>query len=106
MGAQVSTLFYSLIAPDIETIGVKHGVLHPFLMAPSMALSHGAEPPPPDPLRLCWRELIKKTIREVVLNPQTESIQIIERAVAKTVSDREREAVWEQTLRIFGRRKE
>lgn len=47
----------------------------------------------PDPLRLSWRELIKKTIREVVLNPQAESIQIIERAVAETVSESEQEAV-------------
>lgn len=47
----------------------------------------------PDPLRLCWRELIKTTIREVVLNPQTESIQIIERAVTQTVSESEQEAV-------------
>ena len=47
----------------------------------------------PDPLRLYWRELIKKTIREVVLNPQAESIQIIERSVAQTVSESEQEAV-------------
>jgi len=47
----------------------------------------------PDPLRLYWRDLIKKTIREVVLNPQVESIQIIERAVAETVSESEQEAV-------------
>lgn len=47
----------------------------------------------PDPLRLSWRDLIKKTIRNVVLNPQEESIQIIERAIAETVSESEREAV-------------
>ena len=47
----------------------------------------------PDPLRLSWRELIKKTIREVVLNPQTESIQIIDRAVAENVSESEQNAV-------------
>lgn len=47
----------------------------------------------PDPLRLSWRELIKKTIREVVLNPQAESFQIIERAVAETVSESEQVAV-------------
>lgn len=47
----------------------------------------------PDPLRLSWRELIKKTIREVVLNPSAESIEIIERAVAGTVSESQQEAV-------------
>jgi hypothetical protein len=47
----------------------------------------------PDPLRLTWRELIKQTIREVVLNPQSESIKIIEQAVADTVSKSEQEAV-------------
>jgi len=47
----------------------------------------------PDPLRLAWRELIKMTIREVVLNPQEESIKIIEQAVAETVSKSEQEAV-------------
>lgn len=47
----------------------------------------------PDPLRLSWRELIKKTIHEVVLNPQEESIQIIEQAVAKSVSANEQTAV-------------
>ena len=47
----------------------------------------------PDPLRLAWRELIKKTIREVVLNPQSESIRIIEQAVAETVSESEQEAI-------------
>lgn len=47
----------------------------------------------PDPLRLAWRDLIKKTIREVVLNPQIESIQFIEQAVASQVSDSEQKAV-------------
>ena len=47
----------------------------------------------PDPLRLAWRELIKKTIREVVLNPQSESIRIIEQTVAETVSESEQEAI-------------
>ena len=47
----------------------------------------------PDPLRLAWRELIKKTIREVVLNPQSESLRIIEQAVAETVSESEQEAI-------------
>jgi len=47
----------------------------------------------PDPLRLSWRELIKITFRKVVLNPQEESIQIIERAVAENVPEREQEVV-------------
>lgn len=47
----------------------------------------------PDPLRLFWRELIKTTIREVVLNPQEESIQIIEQVIAKNVSESEQLAV-------------
>jgi len=47
----------------------------------------------PDPLRLAWRELIKKTIREVVLNPKIESIQIIEQAVVSQVSENEQKAV-------------
>ncbi len=47
----------------------------------------------PDPLRLAWRDLIKHTIREVVLNPQDESMQIIERAVAQPVSESEHKAV-------------
>ena len=47
----------------------------------------------PDPLRLAWRELIKKTIREVVLSPQSESIRIIEQTVAETVSESEQEAI-------------
>ena len=47
----------------------------------------------PDPLRLSWRELIKKTIREVVLHPQEESIKIIEQAVVDGVVENEQEAV-------------
>jgi hypothetical protein len=47
----------------------------------------------PDPLRLAWRDLIKHTIREVVLNPQDESMQIIEQAVAPPVPESEQKAV-------------
>ena len=47
----------------------------------------------PDPLRLAWRDLIKHTIREVVLNPQDESMQIIERAVAQPVPESQHNAV-------------
>ena len=47
----------------------------------------------PDPLRLSWRELIKKTIRHVVLNPHEESIKTIEQAVSQHVSESEQEAV-------------
>lgn len=47
----------------------------------------------PDPLRLTWRALIKKTLREVVLNPLEEPIQVIEHAVAEKASESERAAV-------------
>jgi predicted metal-binding transcription factor (methanogenesis marker protein 9) len=47
----------------------------------------------PDPLRLTWRALIKKSLREVVLNPLEEPIQVIEHAVAEEASESERAAV-------------
>lgn len=47
----------------------------------------------PDPLRLAWRALIKKTLREVVLNPQEEPLQIIAKAVAQEASEGDQAAV-------------
>ena len=36
----------------------------------------------PDPLRLAYRDLIKRTVREVVHRPQTDPLQVIEHALA------------------------
>ena len=36
----------------------------------------------PDPLRLAYRDLIKRTVREVVQRPQTDPLQVIEHALA------------------------
>ena len=47
----------------------------------------------PDPLRLRYRELIKRVIREVVLTPNTESLDMIRQAVAQIVDLTEREEV-------------
>ena len=45
----------------------------------------------PDPLRLRYRELIKRVIREVVLAPNTDSLDMIRQAVAQIVDLTERE---------------
>lgn len=47
----------------------------------------------PDPLRLAWRELIRQTIREVVLHPDREALAVIREAVWADVPAAEREAV-------------
>lgn len=47
----------------------------------------------PDPLRLAWRDLIKQSIRDVVLNPDEEPMSIIEQAVSDIVVVDEKEAV-------------
>lgn len=47
----------------------------------------------PDPLRLRYRELIKQTIRAVVLAPGTDPLDIIRQAVLQTVDAAEREEV-------------
>lgn len=47
----------------------------------------------PDPLRLRYRELIKRVIREVVLTPNTDSLDMIRQAVAQIVDLTEREEV-------------
>lgn len=47
----------------------------------------------PDPVRLAWRDLIRQTIREVVQNPDQESIQMINQMVKKSVASDEQAAV-------------
>ena len=47
----------------------------------------------PDPLRLRYRELIKRVIREVVLTPNTDSLDMIRQAVAQIVDLTERDEV-------------
>ena len=39
----------------------------------------------PDPLRLAWRELIKQTIRDIVLHPGDEALRLIEQSVSASV---------------------
>lgn len=36
----------------------------------------------PDPLRLAWRDVIKETIREVVMQPGVDPLSLIQRAAA------------------------
>jgi fido (protein-threonine AMPylation protein) len=44
----------------------------------------------PDPMRLKWRELIKSTVRDVVLQPGVDSLRIVRRCVAEGVPEVER----------------
>jgi hypothetical protein len=43
----------------------------------------------PDPLRLAWRELIKQTIREVVLHPKLDPLACIQKSVAQHIPQQE-----------------
>jgi hypothetical protein len=47
----------------------------------------------PDPLRLAWRDLIKQTIREIVLHPEDEPLASIQRSVARHVPEHEQSSV-------------
>lgn len=47
----------------------------------------------PDPLRLAWRDLIKQTLREVILHPEQEPLSCIQRAVAEHVTEGEQASV-------------
>lgn len=47
----------------------------------------------PDPLRLAWRELIKQTIRDVVLHPGDEALRLIEQSVSASVPPGEQASV-------------
>ena len=52
----------------------------------------------PDPLRLQYRGLIKKTIYSVVVQPESESLKIIKDAVAEIESEQERGSVQALTV--------
>ena len=47
----------------------------------------------PDPLRLAWRDLIKQTLRDVVLHPRRDPLQAIRKAVESSVPVREQSGV-------------
>ncbi|SEJ84032.1 Fic family protein [Pseudomonas sp. NFACC07-1] len=47
----------------------------------------------PDPLRLAWRDLIKKTIREIITHPELDPLSCIQRSVAEYVSEKEQPEV-------------
>lgn len=47
----------------------------------------------PDPLRLAWRDFIKKTIREIITHPELDPLSCIQRSVAEYVSEREQPQV-------------
>lgn len=47
----------------------------------------------PDPLRLAWRDLIKQTIREIVIHPENEPLASIQRSVACHVPEHEKPSV-------------
>jgi len=47
----------------------------------------------PDPLRLAWRDFIKKTIREVITNPEDDPLSAIQQSVARGVPEHERASV-------------
>ena len=47
----------------------------------------------PDPLRLAWRDLIKQTIRDIVIHPESEPLASIQRSVARHVPEHERPSV-------------
>ncbi len=44
----------------------------------------------PDPARLAWRDLIKKTIREVVTQPELDVLIVIQQTVDTVVPESER----------------
>lgn len=47
----------------------------------------------PDPLRLAWRDFIKKTIREIITQPELDPLSCIQRSVAEYVSEKEQPEV-------------
>lgn len=47
----------------------------------------------PDPLRLAWRDLIKRTVREVVMRPECDPLTLIGQAVENAVPEAERASV-------------
>jgi fido (protein-threonine AMPylation protein) len=47
----------------------------------------------PDPLRLAWRDLIKQTIREIVIHPENDPLASIQQSVARHVPKHEQPGV-------------
>ncbi|CAG2161102.1 hypothetical protein LMG26411_08000 [Cupriavidus numazuensis] len=47
----------------------------------------------PDPLRLAWRDVIKQTIRDVVLQPDQDALSVIRQVVTATVPEVDRDNV-------------
>ncbi|WP_063709572.1 hypothetical protein [Cupriavidus basilensis] len=47
----------------------------------------------PDPVRLAWRDLIKQTIRDVVMQPDQDALTVIWQAVMASVPDADRNNV-------------
>jgi hypothetical protein len=47
----------------------------------------------PDPLRLAWRDLIKRTIREIVIHTENEPLTHVQRTVARHVPEHEQPSV-------------
>lgn len=47
----------------------------------------------PDPLRLAWRDVIKQTIREIVIQPELDPLAHIQRSVLAQVPEHERPSV-------------
>jgi hypothetical protein len=47
----------------------------------------------PDPLRLAWRDLVKQTVREIVLHPEREPLASIQQSVARHVREHEQPSV-------------
>ncbi|MBX2807705.1 MAG: Fic family protein [Cellvibrionaceae bacterium] len=47
----------------------------------------------PDPLRLAWRDMIKRTIKNIVKNPQQAPLSLIEQAVLDDIPETERSAL-------------
>lgn len=47
----------------------------------------------PDPLRLAWRDVIKQTIRDVVLQPDQDALSVIRQVIMAKVPDVDRDNV-------------
>ena len=52
----------------------------------------------PDPLRLTWRDFIKKTMREIITHPELEPLSCIQRAVAERIPEGEQAGVHALTV--------
>jgi hypothetical protein len=47
----------------------------------------------PDPLRLAWRDLVKRTVREVVTHPELDPLSCVRRSVAEHVPQEDQPSV-------------